>query len=205
MRYVFYNLHNNEMCSIAVGTIGDISRAVNEALVPYCDTLMTALLENIQSPVLYRDVKPVIISCFGDIALAIGGAFEKYLAVVFQILNSAFQSTTQDIEGDYELEDYFLMLRESILEANVGITQGLKGSGKAYLLNDYLVGIFAMQQECFRDGDRTESISSTMVGLLGDLAESYPPGILFIVYFFYIKDNSKLSTVHHGLTLSLKN
>lgn len=166
------------MCSIAVGTIGDISRAINDGLVPYCDTLMTTLTENIQSPILHRDVKPMIISSFGDIALAIGGNFDKYLSVVMSILNSAFASTATESGGDYELEDYFFALRESILEANVGIVQALKASQKSYMINEHLVGMFAMLQEVFRDGQRGESISSTMVGLLGDLAEAYPAGMI---------------------------
>lgn len=164
------------MCSIAVGTIGDISRAINDGMAPYCDALMTILTENLQSPTLHRDVKPVIISCFGDIALAIGGSFDKYLNVVMQTLNSAFQTTTAETSGDYELEDFYFVLRESILEAFVGVVQGIKASQKSYLINEHLASMFGILQECFRDGNRGENISNTMVGLLGDLAEAYPPG-----------------------------
>jgi len=166
------------MCTIAVGTIGDLCRSIETSMLPYCDTLMTILTENVQSPTLHRDVKPSIITCFGDIALAIGGNFEKYLSVVMQTLNSAFQSTSLESIGDYDLDDFNFILRESILEAYVGIVQGVKASQKSYLMNEYLATIFAILQECFRDGNRSENTSVIMVGLLGDLADTYPSGTL---------------------------
>lgn len=128
----------------------------------------------------------MIISCFGDIALAIGGSFDKYLAVVMSFLESAFTSTTAETGGDNELADFHYLLRENILEALVGIVQGLKTSQKAYMINDYLALIFGMVQECFRDGQQNgENINSIMLGLLGDIAEAYPKGI----YFNFLNSN----------------
>ena len=50
---------------------------------------MTTLLENLQSDVLNRNVKVSILSCFGDIALAIGPAFEPYLETTLGVLRQA--------------------------------------------------------------------------------------------------------------------
>jgi importin subunit beta-1 len=36
-----------------------------------------------------RNVKPAILSCFGDIASSIGGDFEPSLDIVMQIINEA--------------------------------------------------------------------------------------------------------------------
>ncbi|CAG8750788.1 440_t:CDS:1, partial [Funneliformis caledonium] len=44
-------LSNHEkyaLCSIAVGLIGDICRALQEASLPYCDTFMNMLLQMLQ-------------------------------------------------------------------------------------------------------------------------------------------------------------
>jgi len=50
---------------------------------------MEVLLNNLQSSVLHRNVKPPILSCFGDIALAIGGSFEPFLVTAISVLQQA--------------------------------------------------------------------------------------------------------------------
>ena len=87
--FLFSALQNHEehqMCSIAIGLVGDISRALNETMAPYCDEIMTYLLQHLQNPSVHRTIKPAVLSCFGDIALAIGGHFEGYLQAVMSTL-----------------------------------------------------------------------------------------------------------------------
>jgi importin subunit beta-1 len=50
---------------------------------------MSVLLENLQSDVLNRNVKISILSCFGDISLAIGPACEPYLDTTMGVLRQA--------------------------------------------------------------------------------------------------------------------
>lgn len=74
---------------VAVGLIGDISRALGDQSAQYAAPFMTVLLENLQSDVLNRNVKISILSCFGDIALAIGPAFEPFLETAMGVLRQA--------------------------------------------------------------------------------------------------------------------
>ena len=77
------------MCSVSVGVLGDVCRALDEQIYPYCDGIMQVLLTNLQSEDVQRTIKPMILSSFSDIALAIGDKFEKYLPHVLTMLQSA--------------------------------------------------------------------------------------------------------------------
>ena len=81
---------------------------------------------NNKSPKLNKSVKPLILSTFGDVALAIGVEFKKYADVVLNALHQA--STIQADPNDIDLVDYFNELREGCLDAYTGILQGLKGN-----------------------------------------------------------------------------
>jgi importin subunit beta-1 len=80
---------DSQLCTIAVGIIGDISRALGEQTTEYSNPFMSMLLENLQSDILDRNVKIPILICFGDIALAIGPAFEPYLDTTMGVLRQA--------------------------------------------------------------------------------------------------------------------
>ncbi|KAF8966870.1 armadillo-type protein [Flammula alnicola] len=120
---------DTQLCTVAVGIIGDISRALGEQSTQYAGPFMTVLLENLQSDVLNRNVKISILSCFGDIALAIGPAFEPYFETTMGVLRQA--GAVEPNPLDYDLVDYVGQLREGILEAYTGIVTGLKKSEKA--------------------------------------------------------------------------
>lgn len=63
---------------------------------PYCDELMELLVENLSNDQVNRAVKPAILAVFGDMALAIGLKFTKYLTVVLQMLQQASQAQVTD-------------------------------------------------------------------------------------------------------------
>ena len=83
------NHEEHQLCTISVGIVGDVCRSLGENASRYTETLILALLEDLQSPLLHRNVKPHILSCFGDIALAIGPAFEAYLSTAMAVLQQA--------------------------------------------------------------------------------------------------------------------
>ena len=52
----------------------------------FTDEIMEVLLSNLGNNSVHRTVKPQILSVFGDVALAIGPEFRKYLEHVLQTL-----------------------------------------------------------------------------------------------------------------------
>ncbi|KAF5376143.1 hypothetical protein D9615_007702 [Tricholomella constricta] len=172
---------DTQLCTVAVGIIGDISRALGEQSAQYANPFMTVLFENLQSEVLNRNVKISILSCFGDIALAVGPEFEPYLDTTMNVLRQA--GAVEPNPLDYDLVDYVGQLREGILEAYTGIVTGLKKTEKG-TVNDTTVTlllphsphILELIQRCLSDEERTDSLMRLSYGLLGDLADSFPNG-----------------------------
>ncbi|KAF9468235.1 armadillo-type protein [Collybia nuda] len=165
---------DTQLCTVAVGIIGDISRALGEQSAQYANPFMTVLLENLQSEVLNRNVKISILSCFGDIALAIGPAFEPYLETTMNVLAQA--GSVEPNPLDYDLVDYVGQLREGILEAYTGVVTGLKKTEKVTLLLSQSQNILDLIRRCLADEERTDSLMRLSYGLLGDLADSFPNG-----------------------------
>lgn len=73
------HMQEGQVCSVTVGVLGDICRAVESQVAPYCNAIMQILLENLADQAVSRDLKPQILSAFGDVALALGDQFEPYL------------------------------------------------------------------------------------------------------------------------------
>ncbi|KAF9449073.1 ARM repeat-containing protein [Macrolepiota fuliginosa MF-IS2] len=165
---------DTQLCTTAVGLIGDFSRALGEQSATYATGFMTVLLENLQSDVLNRNVKVSILACFGDIALAIGPAFEPFFETTMSVLRQAGQVEPNPL--DYDIVDYVSQLREGILEAYTGIVTGFKKTDKAPILLNHVASILDLIQRCLRDEDRTDATMRLSYGLLGDLADAFPGG-----------------------------
>ncbi|KAG0584195.1 hypothetical protein M758_3G191900 [Ceratodon purpureus] len=173
-RYLEMGLQNFEeyqVCAVTVGVVGDICRALDEKVLPYCDGIMTQLLKDLSSNQLHRSVKPPIFSCFGDIALAIGEHFEKYLIYAMPMLQGAAELSAQPSVGDDEMIDYNNQLRSGIFEAYSGIFQGFK-SNKADLMVPYAGHILQFIENVYQDKDKDDVVTKAAIGVMGDLADT---------------------------------
>ncbi|KAL3822557.1 hypothetical protein ACHAXA_007668 [Cyclostephanos tholiformis] len=167
------NFEAYQVCTVAVGLVGDISRAIEGSMKPYCDEIMSALVEALQNSSLHRSVKPPVLSCFGDIALAITSEYEPYLQVSLMMLLQAAQTRAPDDDDD--LIDYVNLLREGILEAYTGIVQGLKDGNRTDLLLPYVDAILSFLEMLASDrkNDYDNEVLGKAVGLVGDIASSF--------------------------------
>jgi importin subunit beta-1 len=155
-RYLEMGLQNFEdyqVCAITVGVVGDVCRALEEKILPFCDGIMAQLLRDLSSNQLHRSVKPPIFSCFGDIALAIGENFEKYLIYAMPMLQSAAELSAHTNGADDDMTEYTNTLRNGILEAYSGIFQGFKGSPKTQLLMPYAPHVLQFIDSLYMEKD----------------------------------------------------
>jgi len=214
--YIYQALNNHaeyQICSAAVGVIGDLSRSLADRLTPYCDQIMSQLLTCLNNDKLHRSVKTQILSTFGDIALAIGGNFKKYLEHVLNTLNQACRA--QVSKNDYDMIDYLNDLREACLSSYTGIIQGLRSSANEtnpaaaladlQLVTAQLPFIVQFLETIARDTNKSDSIISAAIGLIGDLVTSYGAAMLQFVErepFERLLNDGKRSKVMKTKTLA---
>ncbi len=165
----------HQACTTAVGLVADISHALGEKMSPYVKDIMALLAGILSNENARRDVRPSVVSCFGDLASSIGPEFQPYLEGVFTLLQ---QASNVNIESEPTIEnlDYFLSLRESVLDAYVGIIAGLHSQPNMIL--QYIESIFQFLLLIHDDVNMTisEHVCRSVVGLLGDIAQMYPDG-----------------------------
>lgn len=185
--YLYMGLKNyqeHQVCCTAVGLTGDICRGLKGKILPYCDEIMQLLLENLNNTTLHRSVKPQILSVFGDMALSIGPEFKKYLQIVLQMLLHASQCQVDPT--DYDMMDYLIELRESVLEAYTGIIQGLKGADAkpnpdVLLLEPHINYIVTFLMTIAQDPDVPDNNLASCAGLLGDLCIAFGVPLLQLI------------------------
>ncbi|CAI5790193.1 importin subunit beta-1 [Podarcis lilfordi] len=178
------NYAEYQVCLAAVGLVGDLCRALQSNILPFCDEVMQLLLENLGNENVHRSVKPQILSVFGDIVLAIGGEFKKYLEVVLNTLQQASQAQVD--KSDYDMVDYLNELREGCLEAYTGIIQGLKGDQEnvhpdVMLVQPRVEFILSFIDHIATDEDHTDGVVACATGLIGDLCTAFGKDVLKLV------------------------
>lgn len=169
---------DSHVVSMAVSLVSDMSIALDDLMTPYCDMLMTVLLQDLQNTNLDRDVKPSILSCIGDIALAITGNFEKYMAVVMNVLHKASETRIVD-QNDLDFVDYVDSLREGVFEAYSGILHGLNTAKKAQLFASHLFRCVAFVEFIAQESPEIrDKVLLAGVSFIGDVGKCLgPPGI----------------------------
>jgi importin subunit beta-1 len=165
------NYESYDVCSMAVRIVGDIARAVNGAMDPFCDELVRETL----APILERRdidkrLKPLVMATLGDLALATRGRFEPYVPGTVKLLSQAAFTRLEDGPVDSEeWIDYLNQLRASVLSAYSDLLYGLKDAGRQAVLKDSVQSILEFVVRLTEDKSVSEDVLSSAVGLVGDL------------------------------------
>jgi importin subunit beta-1 len=168
------NFEEIQVCFMTTGIVGDLCRALEGKIITYCDTILQILYGNLQNAAVDRKIKAAIMTCFGDIALAVSGEFEKYLAPVVQMLREASSTKLADgPAGNEDWIDYLNSLREGVLEAYTGIVHGLKDSGKLHLFKEHVNAVLLFVKDITEDSTASEAVVKAAIGVVGDLIMSF--------------------------------
>ncbi|CCD22494.1 karyopherin beta NDAI_0A03370 [Naumovozyma dairenensis CBS 421] len=167
----------------AVGFISDISNSLEDDFKKYAQVFMSVLGNLVSRSDARKELKPTIISVFGDIAANIGSDFITYLNDVMGLCVAAQNMKPEN--GTLEALDYQVTVLESVLDAYVGIVAGLSSSPEA--LFTYVGTIFQFLSIVADDPQLfgSDSTSRAATGLIGDISAIYPDGS---IQQFYAQD-----------------
>ncbi|VDK32430.1 unnamed protein product [Taenia asiatica] len=177
-----YLCAETQVCINAIGLLSDLCRVLNKHVTPYCDVIVQILMEVLQNTEADKSIRPAILSAFGDISLALGPGFAKYLPVVMETLK---QATRAEVDlTDPDMVDYLNSLWSSCLEAYTGIIQGMKEgengqpSPQLQFVAGHINFIIAFIQHVGNEAVATDDIISSSCGLIGDIVSSFGAQIL---------------------------
>lgn len=162
-----------QTCAFAIGLIGDISRALEQRFAgECCKAVMIVLAEIWNQPNLHYSLKPLVLTAFGDTALAIGPLFQPFLAGTMGYLSQAV--VTHLGSDPIDDDDFLVELQEAIVQTFVGVIQGFKDSPEINELLPYISNILVFAKTVIESNTEDDALVRAVVGLLGDIADSIP-------------------------------
>ena len=164
-----------EVCSAAAGTIGDIARTMEGKIGPFCNDIIKELLNCLAAENLSTSVKPRVIDCIGDMALATNGNFTPYLPHVMRFLQSAAATNIPVNERDDEDIENLNSLRLSLLTAFESIIEGLGTANQAGLMLKYSDGLLKFLIFLVRDKDSDSEVVGMANSVLAVIANLMGP------------------------------
>ncbi|NXY49640.1 IMB1 protein, partial [Ceuthmochares aereus] len=185
------NYAEYQVCLAAVGLVGDLCRALQSNILPFCDEVMQLLLENLGVSVY------LLISWFVTVGLhteeEVGGGRSR--SPVGHTLLPSLKPKPATLlkwtlpfpfQSDYDMVDYLNELREGCLEAYTGIIQGLKGDQEnvhpdVMLVQPRVEFILSYIDHIAGDEDHTDGVVACAAGLIGDLCTAFGKDVLKLV------------------------
>ncbi|NWI70358.1 IMB1 protein, partial [Todus mexicanus] len=158
------NYAEYQVCLATVGLVGDLCRALQSNILPFCDEVMQLLLENLGVSVYLLISQLVTVGLHAE--KKVGGGRSR--------------------SSDYDMVDYLNELREGCLEAYTGIIQGLKGDQEnvhpdVMLVQPRVEFILSYIDHIAADEDHTDGVVACAAGLIGDLCTAFGKDVLKLV------------------------
>uniref|UniRef100_A0A914D9W3 Importin N-terminal domain-containing protein n=1 Tax=Acrobeloides nanus TaxID=290746 RepID=A0A914D9W3_9BILA len=176
------NYEDPQVCLAAIGVLSDLCRAFEGQIFPLMDEFMAHLLKILENTTVKRTVKPHALGCFGDIAIALGANFARYLNTTMDWLVNAASAAQISNPDDIDQIEYVELLREHCIAGFTGIVNALRGQNELALLLPHVQNMVQLIDMVARSGSlSSESLQASACGLIGDLVTSVGQPILPIV------------------------
>ena len=176
--FVYWAVENPSAAISKAGVmvVGDLSRALGVSINKYVVDLVPKLLNILSNEQTFFDVKIRTIEALGDLAGNNTQELSNFLPNVLTYMESAsLISVDYSIEqGNPDMHDYLLELRESIMGFYVGIVQGLHDIHASDKIFGYLPKIvdysMILVQELYKPN---LYIHRSVIGIIGDICNYY--------------------------------
>ncbi|KAJ5288376.1 hypothetical protein PENANT_c056G05751 [Penicillium antarcticum] len=171
----FHHSTDPSFCSITIDLISDVVCALNETVRPLCHNFLKVLVDVLpNSP---KQLIPVILQTFGDIAQAMGSTFKTHLPVVGRELQG-FTSMVTKPQLPLEMGEHIIAIRTGILDAWDGIILSYKGDSDVDQLHPFIESIFQLLHIVSQGSNREEGLMRSSMSVISNLAEAFPKGEL---------------------------
>ena len=203
-KYVNKNI-DHQTIAIAIGILGDMSSSYNDIdQLLFIKKATYTMINLLQNDNISLDSKPLILSCLGDISFVTGNYFYEFQKLIVPVIKSTIESVyNYEKYEDYDIIEWVLSLKESLLEILTGLIQGnstLSSSFKAFE-TEYEFSWLIKSIYDIVSIDRTNRITKLCIGLVGDCGANYPSNKQKLAKFTWVKQLvfESLSNSHSGL------
>ncbi|NXV67020.1 IMB1 protein, partial [Molothrus ater] len=178
------NYAEYQVCLSAVGLVGDLCRALQSNILPFCDEVMQLLLENLGVSGRFPSNSWML-----TLPRGVGGGRSLGKCRVWEMRELELKAGLCPCvcpQSDYDMVDYLNELREGCLEAYTGIIQGLKGDQEnvhpdVMLVQPRVEFILSYIDHIAGDEDHTDGVVACAAGLIGDLCTAFGKDVLKLV------------------------
>ncbi len=142
--YALNSFNDSSLCKSAIISLGHIVKSIKIKISLYTEKFIPVLLQILTHDDVSRSNKTIAITTLGDICMASGEEFLKYLEPVMTVFFSAATMATSVADSDDEDTEEFLKdLRYELIEAFTCISFGLEDCGKRELFARFVPHIFS--------------------------------------------------------------
>ncbi|NXD60116.1 IMB1 protein, partial [Corvus moneduloides] len=182
------NYAEYQVCLSAVGLVGDLCRALQSNILPFCDEVMQLLLENLGVSEGVQEV-PGRGAQHPPAGIPGPGGQGELSPIPWEHPGDVPRGSSHPCvrpQSDYDMVDYLNELREGCLEAYTGIIQGLKGDQEnvhpdVMLVQPRVEFILSYIDHIAGDEDHTDGVVACAAGLIGDLCTAFGKDVLKLV------------------------